>query len=81
MADTITLQLFARFRDAAGQTSLELPATETIADLRSDLKRRWPALAALLDSSRFAVDDEFAEDGRLLRPGDRLALIPPVSGG
>jgi MoaE-MoaD fusion protein len=35
----------------------------------------WPA------SLRLAVNDEFVTGQTLLREGDRLALLPPVSGG
>ncbi|MCA9258097.1 MAG: MoaD/ThiS family protein [Planctomycetales bacterium] len=53
----------------------------TVADLRSALVQRWPDMAALIASSRIAVNCEFVDDGRPLADGDRAALILPVSGG
>ena len=32
-------------------------------------------------SLRFAVNENFVDAGHVLLPGDRLALLPPVSGG
>ena len=80
---TVTVILFAAARDLAGADSLalDLPAGATVADLRAELARRVPALAKLLAKSAVAVNHDFAEDDRVLAPGDEVAIIPPVSGG
>ena len=80
---TLTVRLFARARDLAGAdaVSVELPAGATAADLRRRLALQCPRLAALLERSALAVDDEFAEEAQALREGSEIALLPPVSGG
>lgn len=80
---TVTVCLFARARDLAGQQTLavELPAGATVLDLRRALAVACPALAALLERSALAVDNEFAEDTQPLAPSSEIALLPPVSGG
>ena len=79
----MTVLLFAAARDLAGADSVmvELPAGSTIAELRSNLAHRIPAISGLLAKSAIAVNHDFAEDDRVLQPNDELAVIPPVSGG
>ena len=79
----IAVRLFARARDLAGcdVLTVELPATATVADLRTSIRLACPALADLLARSRIAVGDDFAEDDGELKPGVDVAIIPPVSGG
>ena len=80
---TVHVHLFARARDLAGSAAVavELPAGATVADLRVALARCHPALAALLDRSAFAVNNEFAGADTTLAAGAEIALLPPVSGG
>ena len=80
---TIRVRLFARARDlaGAGELSLALPAGATVADLRRAITAACPALTGLLARSAIAVDDDFAEDARVLGEDAEAALLPPVSGG
>jgi molybdopterin converting factor subunit 1 len=79
----MTVLLFAAARDLAGAdaVTVELPAGATVADLRGELARRFPALAGLLARSALAVNHDFAEEDQMLMPDDEIAVIPPVSGG
>ena len=61
--------------------SCYLPDGATVGQLRRRLAEEQPALAALLQRSALAVNDEFAEDQTTLPPGADVALLPPVSGG
>lgn len=77
------VHLFAGARELAGVASISvtLPAGATVADLRQTVLLRHPDLAALLARSRFAVNQEFADDTAIVPDGAEVALIPPVSGG
>jgi|FLYN01.1.fsa_nt_gi molybdopterin converting factor subunit 1 len=79
----IRVLLFAALREAAGarEVWLQMPAEAAVADLRERLAQEYPALARLLTNAGVAVNEEYADAGTRLRPGDTVALIPPVSGG
>jgi molybdopterin converting factor subunit 1 len=80
---TCRVRLFARARDLAGTTvvELDLPDGATVGDLRQLLAAEHPALGPLLPRSALAVNDEFAEDDVKLPRDAEMALLPPVSGG
>jgi molybdopterin converting factor subunit 1 len=80
---TIVLELFARVRELAGQPSinLELPELSTLADVRRNLAEQVPEAATLLAKSAIAVNECYADEAVVLKPGDRVAVLPPVSGG
>ncbi len=79
----VSIRLFALARQRAGRSevALELPEPARVADLRRALAESCPALAPLLANLMIAVDSEYADDDREIRPGAELAAIPPVSGG
>jgi molybdopterin converting factor subunit 1 len=79
----VRIEMFARARELAGSSSveLELEETATVGDLRRRLAADRPALAPLLAKSAIAVDQEFAGDQLSLRHGAVVAVVPPVSGG
>ena len=80
---TVAVRLFARFRDRAGtdEVSVSLPADSPVSALRDQLARTWPDLAGLVARSAVAVNEQYAADDAVIRQGDDVALIPPVSGG
>jgi molybdopterin synthase catalytic subunit len=74
----VTVRLFAQLRERAGRSELEVELP--------DGARVRDAIAAVGDVAAglpvvMAVNREYARDDVELRPGDELALIPPVSGG
>ncbi|KAG5457184.1 MAG: this family protein [Olpidium bornovanus] len=61
-------------------------------DLARVLRERFPGLGPVLDTAALAVNMEYAGpaaaagspaggEGLRIRPGDEVAVIPPVSGG
>ncbi len=79
----VSVRLFAGAAEAAGvrvhEMSIEQGASvDTLFDC---LAGEFPVLAAMKDSLRFAVNQEFVEVDQSLWHGDELAVIPPVSGG
>lgn len=79
----VTVRLFAMQRQAAGrrEEALELPDGATVEDAWAALVARHPALAPGRTAVRFAVNRAYADPADVLRDGDELACIPPVSGG
>lgn len=81
---TLRVRLFAILRERAGSDSIELELAEgaTVADAL-ELLAGSPPLAATLERLpvRMAVNRSYAPPETCLRPGDELALIPPISGG
>lgn len=78
----IEVRLFAGAREAVGAShvAVDLPAGATLGALAEALATAHPGLAAV-GGVRFAVGERFAAPSTTLRPGDVVAVIPPVSGG
>ena len=79
----LEVKLFAVAKQLAGRplVTVELPEPATVADLRRELARQVPELAAIVGQTLFAVGEEYAVDATPLLPGSEVACIPPVSGG
>ena len=61
--------------------NLDLGEAATVADALRRLAERYPELAARRDTLAVAIGDDIVAGSRELNEGERLALIPPVSGG
>ena len=72
---------FGVLKDVAGyrQVEMELEEGASVADLLA-LHRR-AGTASVWDSIAVAVNQEYARVGDVLKDGDEVALLPPVSGG
>jgi len=79
----VTLLYFAAARERAGvpRETVQLRDGATAADARDAACAAHPALRAIVEHLRLAVDQEFAPPERPLRDGAEVAFIPPVSGG
>jgi len=78
----ITVKLFAAAADAAGRRVVEGDwAGLTPPELLKVLEAEYPGLAKMAPSLAIAVNRQYATPDRVLRDGDEVALIPPVSGG
>jgi molybdopterin converting factor subunit 1 len=79
----VQVRLFARYREAAGRDRVEvdLPEGGTVETAWDAVTSRFPALSAYRPFTLFAVDQDYVQADRPLRPGDELCLFPPVSGG
>lgn len=77
----IKVRLFARYRELAGNGEVEVEVEEgdTVAHLRQRLEQGFPQLQGW--QPLVAVNLEHVEPGFGLRPGDEVALLPPLSGG
>ena len=79
----ISVLLFGPLAAAAGFGAAELrvPAPATVGDALSALAAAHPALVGRLERVATAVNEAYVARSHPLGPADRLALIPPVSGG
>ena len=79
----IKVLFFASCRDAVGRRSCDWEIEEgyQVADLQRDLVAAYPQLAAVQQVLSIAVNSEYAGKHTVLKAGDEVALIPPVSGG
>jgi MoaE-MoaD fusion protein len=80
----VEVRLFAVLRERAGRESIELtlPQGASVADALerlAELQSLSDPLARM--SVAMAVNRDYAAPETILRPGDELALIPPLSGG
>lgn len=80
---TINVRLFAGLKDLIGEReiTIDVPAGATVGDLRNRVGQAYPIVQALLPVLVCAVDEEYVDPTHVLREGDTVALIPPVSGG
>lgn len=64
------------------QTTFDLPGdAPTVRTLVNALAALYPAMAERLGTVAFAVQDQLVTPDHALQDGDRVALLPPVSGG
>jgi molybdopterin synthase catalytic subunit/molybdopterin converting factor small subunit len=72
----VTVRLFAGLRERAGRdrVEVELPDGAVVADLLA-------AMDVAPRSCVVAINREYAGERALVRAGDEVALVPPVSGG
>ncbi|MDQ6778940.1 MAG: molybdopterin converting factor subunit 1 [Actinomycetota bacterium] len=74
----VRIRLFAGLRERAGasEVELDLPEQARVRDALDQLRAITSDVPVVM-----AVNQEYADEEAILRAGDELALIPPVSGG
>jgi MoaE-MoaD fusion protein len=74
----VRVRLFAGLRERAGaaEVEIDLPDGALVRDALDRLRPLTDGVPVVM-----AVNQEYADDGASLHPGDEVALIPPVSGG
>jgi sulfur-carrier protein len=79
----VTVKLFARLRDIAGAPELtrELTPGATIGTVWKSLAGEFPDLAQYERSISSALNADYARMDAIVRDGDEVAFLPPVSGG
>jgi molybdopterin converting factor subunit 1 len=86
-SDSVQVQVlfFAKSREVAGasEQSLDLPPGASTEDLLAALVDMYPGLSSVLQTCVLALNQEYLEQGAkvLLKSGDEVAIIPPLSGG
>lgn len=79
----ITLLFFASLKDIIGskQLMLDVPEGTTVGDLLTRLESTYPRMKDYRPVLLTAVNEEYVERAMPIRPGDEVAIFPPVSGG
>ena len=78
----IQLLFFGITTDLVGENSksFTINTNTTVHNLKDALIEEFPSLKNI-NQFAVAVNEEYAEDNLLLKNGDVVAIIPPVSGG
>ena len=78
----IVVKLFAQYRDLLGKTEVTVQSRpgQTVGDVFGETIGEH-AHPELRDSTMFAVNEKYASPETVVKDGDRVAFIPPVSGG
>jgi molybdopterin synthase sulfur carrier subunit len=77
----VRLLMFASAREAAGAASAEYEADTLGSLLAAAVDAYGPRFAEVLARSKVWVNGEEAGPEAALKPGDEVAVLPPVSGG
>jgi len=79
----VTIRLFARLREIAGngELVLDLAAPATIGAVWAELASRYGDLAPYGASVSAARNLEYVRMDTAVSEGDEIAFLPPVSGG
>jgi molybdopterin converting factor subunit 1 len=79
----VQVRLFATYREivGAGQLGWTLTDGATLGQLVDAVVAKYPRLAGHGHTMLLAVNHEVVRPDVVLREGDEVALLPPVSGG
>jgi sulfur-carrier protein len=79
----ITVKLFAIFQEvfATDEIPMQLESGTSVSQIFDRLVSQHPHLEKWRSLTRYAINLNFAEPQTILKNGDEVALIPPVSGG
>jgi sulfur-carrier protein len=80
---SVTVKLFAAYQQAyqVPELVLDFPENSQVVAVRERLIAEHPELAQWRDVTRFGVNLNFVEPDTIIKDGDEVVLIPPVSGG
>lgn len=79
----IKVKFFASYREALGKDQIDVETEEetNISGLLNIIKRDHPELGNLIEPVIVSVNREYASYDTIIKEGDEVALLPPVSGG
>ncbi|MBA4537428.1 molybdopterin converting factor subunit 1 [Bacillus aquiflavi] len=76
----VKVLFFAHLRDTVGEDYVMIDANgKTISQLKEIVETKYNI--PKLDSVMVAINEEFATEDEMIKTGDTVAFIPPVSGG
>ena len=79
----VSVSFYSYFKELTGCSHVTEQVAEgaTLGDLFQQVATHFPRLAPMQKSSLMAVGVEYQDRGYVLKPGDEVALFPPVQGG
>src|SRR5579863_391154 len=83
MSMQIRVLFFGVLKDLAGRSSESLKISDdaTAGSVLEHYERQFSSLKGALSSVAISINQQYAHRQDRLRPGDEVALLPPVSGG
>lgn len=80
---TITVKLFAAYQEAyqVEEIQQQFPSQTAVKAVLDEIIKEHPHLEQWREVTRFGVNFNFVSPDTLLKDGDEVVLIPPVSGG
>lgn len=79
----VKVLLFGQLKDIVGRSeeSLELQPGAKLGAVVSHYAERYPKFQGLTNSIACSINQEYAQGTAILKEGDEVGLLPPVSGG
>ena len=79
----IHVQFYAQLRDLVGTRELDIDLAEgaTVHDLLAEIYAQQPTLRSHDKSILIGAAVEFVDRNYELKPGEEIAIMPPVQGG
>lgn len=79
----VKVLLFGQLKDIVGRAeeSLELEPGTNLFGVMAHYAKNYPKFEGLSKSIAGAINQEYAPGSTVLREGDEVGLLPPVSGG
>lgn len=79
----IRVLFYAQLSDLIGRRELEVDLSDdaTVRELLDQIYARQPALRSHDNSILIGLGVEFVDRNHKLKPGDEIAIMPPVQGG
>lgn len=79
----VNVRLFAGLQALVGRKDVDVTVRDgaTVGELRDRIVEEYPVLEAFMGTLVCAVGEEMVDTAHVLRDGERIELIPPISGG
>src|SRR5579864_4971660 len=79
----VKVLLFGQLKDITGlhEESLELPPGATLSAVMTHYTNLYPKIQGLSAAIACSINQEYAQGSSVLKEGDEVGLLPPVSGG
>ncbi|MFB6276582.1 MAG: MoaD/ThiS family protein [Halothece sp.] len=80
---TVTVKLFAAYQEAYGVEEIQqqFPPQTPVKAVLDEILKEHPQLEQWREVTNFGVNLDFVSPETILKDGDEVVLIPPVSGG